>query len=246
MKDPEARNSSHSRRLSTLPLSQKDAGALGGFEETDPVLAADRHPQACDAGRRRRAHIGVTVPDKHSLIRSEAQIPHRHFHHSWRWLAAIAAIVGAVRTNVDRLKPQPFRRQHGTKPSMNLLKPRDVEVPARDPRLIRDQDKRKSSVPQQLQPFNRAGRKLDSLGIGQINSVDDDRSVAIDECDPPRSRLAHWVIPGWRESFIQRPRRNRPPRHTAPGDVIVTLGLRNKIVRGVLLSLADGLLGEGE
>ena len=51
---------------------------------------------------------------------------------------------------------------------MNLLKPRDVEVPARDPRLIRDQDKRKSGVPQQLQPFNRARRKLNSLGIGQI------------------------------------------------------------------------------
>ncbi len=187
MKDPEARNSSHSRRLSTLPLSQKDAGAPGGFEETDPVLAADRHPQACDAGRRRRAHIGVAVPDKHSLIRSEAQIPHRHFHHSWRRLAAIAAVVGAVRTNVDRLKPQPFRRQHGAKPSMNLLEPCDVEVPARDPRLICDQDKRKSGVPQQLQPFNCARRKLDSLRIGQVDSVDDDRSVAIDKRDPPRS-----------------------------------------------------------
>jgi hypothetical protein len=198
MKDPEARNSSHSRRLSTLPLSQKDAGAPGGFEETDPVLAADRHTQACDAGRRRRAHIGVAVPDKHSVIRSEAQIPHRHLHHSWGRLAAIAAIVGAVRTKVDRLKPQPFRRQHGTKASMNLLKPRDVEVPARDPRLICDQDKLKSGVPQQLQPFNCARRKLDSLRIGQVDPVDDDCSVAIDKRDPPRRRLVHWPIPGWR------------------------------------------------
>ena len=99
MKDPEARNSSHSRPLSALPLSQEDAGAPGGFEETDPVLATDRHPQAGDAGRRRRAHISV-VSDKHSLIRSEAQIPHRRVRRSWRRLAAIAAIVGAVRTRM--------------------------------------------------------------------------------------------------------------------------------------------------
>ena len=35
MKDREVVNPSHSRRSSTLPLSQQDAGAVGGFEETD-------------------------------------------------------------------------------------------------------------------------------------------------------------------------------------------------------------------
>ena len=69
---------------------------------------------------------------------------------------------------------------------MNLFEPRRVEISARDSRLIGDQDQRKSGVPQQSQPLNRARRKLDSVRIPQVDLVDDDRSVAIDERNPPR------------------------------------------------------------
>ena len=64
-------------RLSALPLGQQDAGAPGGFEEIGcgadcGGLAGARHPQAGDARRRRRPHVGVAVADKHSLIRPES------------------------------------------------------------------------------------------------------------------------------------------------------------------------------
>jgi hypothetical protein len=150
------------------------------------------HPQSDDAGRRRRAHIGVAVADKDGLIRPKPQVPHRAFHHSRRRLAAIAAIVGAVRTDVDCFQSQSLGRQHGLEPAMNLFEPRRVEISARDSRLIGDQDQRKSGVPQQSQPLNRTRRKLDSVRIPQVDLVDDDRSVAIDERNPPRrGRLVH-------------------------------------------------------
>ena len=184
-----------------LPLGQKDAGATGRLEEIGRGadcggLAGARHPQAGDARRRRRAHIGVAVADEHRLIRAEPKIAHRAFHHSRRRLAAIAAIVRAVRTDVDRLQPQALRRQHGLEPVMNLFEPRRVEIPARDPRLVGDQDQRKSGVPQQSQPLDRAWRKLDSVRIPQVDLVDDDRPVAIDERDPSRrGRLVHGPTP---------------------------------------------------
>ena len=71
---------------------------------------------------------------------------------------------------------------------MNLFEPRRVEISARNSRLIGDQDQRKSGVPQQSQPLNGARRKLDSVRIPQVDLVDDDRSVAIDERNPPRRR----------------------------------------------------------
>jgi hypothetical protein len=77
-------------------------------------------------------HIGVAVANKHGLIRPEAQITHRALDHSRRWLAAIAAIVRAVRTEVDRLQPQSLRGQHALEPVMNLFEPGRVEIPARE------------------------------------------------------------------------------------------------------------------
>jgi hypothetical protein len=79
---------------------------------------------------------------------------------------------------------------------MNLFEPRGVEIPARDPRLVGDQDEGKSGVPQQSQPLDRARRELDSIRIPQVDLVDDDRPVAINECNPPRrGRLPHEPTP---------------------------------------------------
>src|SRR5271170_2581906 len=95
---------------------------------------------------------------------------------------------------------------------MNLFEARRVEIPARDPRLVGDQDQRKSGVPEQSQPLNRAWRKLDSVRIAQVDLVDDDRPVAIDERNPFRpGRLVHESTRGWRDAFIKPSRRNRPP-----------------------------------
>src|SRR5580704_16032706 len=69
---------------------------------------------------------------------------------------------------------------------MNPLKRRSVEIAARDPRLIGDQNQCEPGVPQQSKPLDRAWRKLDSVRVPQVDFVDDDGSIPVDEGKPLR------------------------------------------------------------
>ena len=64
---------------------------------------------------------------------------------------------------------------------MNPPKRRRVEITARDPGLIGDQNQHEPSVPEQSQALDRAWRKLDSVRVPQIDLVDNDGSIPIDE-----------------------------------------------------------------
>ncbi len=120
-----------------ISRGEQGAGATGGFEKI--ALAPDRrgpagarHAHGANARRRRGPHVGVAVADHHRLIRAKSQFPHRLSEHSGRGLPAIAAVPGSVRAEIDRLEPEPLRRQHRHKPIMNPLERRRVEEPARD------------------------------------------------------------------------------------------------------------------
>ena len=71
---------------------------------------------------------------------------------------------------------------------MNPSKRRKVEITARDPGLIGDQNQREPGVPQQSQSLDRARRKLDSVRVPQVDLVDNDGSIPIDEGKPLRRR----------------------------------------------------------
>jgi hypothetical protein len=49
------------------------------------------------------------------------------------------------------------------------LKHHSVEIAARDPRLIGDQNHRKPRAPQQAKPLDRAWGKLDSVRVPQVD-----------------------------------------------------------------------------
>jgi hypothetical protein len=65
--------------------------------------------------------------------------------------------------------------------AMNSFDLVGVKVSARDERLVRDHRKHKARVPHHSQPVERTPRTLDGVWVLQVDTLDQDRGIAVEQ-----------------------------------------------------------------
>src|SRR4051794_16737226 len=168
-----------------------DSGIGGECRGRSPFLgttiaAADQNAAA--ANRARQLHVQPPVADHERLPRIDAECLDRPVHEGSAGLAALASprvrldfAVGMVRTIVIRVQVRTALGEQRRHLSMNVVEDRLREEPARDARLIGDQDDAEARTVQCANRIDRPWIESEALDAIQISDFLDDRAVAIEE-----------------------------------------------------------------
>ena len=96
-------------------------------------------------------------------------------------LATVAALLGAVGTEVDGVELGAARAQHAPQRRHRLVDPRQRKEPAPHPRLVRDHHHREPGGVQRAHRVRGAREQLEVGRVGEVAALDHQRAVAIQE-----------------------------------------------------------------
>src|SRR5262245_1255859 len=133
--------------------------------------------------RERRCHVPPAVPDIVGRRQIESMLGRCLTIHECTGLPAltVATEVGMVWTEVARIDARILGGELTLHLGVNGLVVGDREQPARDSRLIRDDDHGNRGLVELTNGWSCAGKQTHVLGACEVVSVVDDRSVAIEK-----------------------------------------------------------------
>lgn len=119
------------------------------------------------------------VADKDGLFGTKVTIDYGLKDQTCARFPAFAAVVWAVRADVDGIEPHASRRKAMAQAIMNSGESSLVEITAGNSRLIRDDNQSESSLLEFEQTLRRIRQQFDLLRVGDVSSIDIDRPIAI-------------------------------------------------------------------